>query len=58
MSGGRFLVSMKEVNNSERMLALNSIIKEGIDFREENVYTDDNNTYDVTVELRNRLDEL
>ena len=58
MSGGRFLVSMKEVNNSEKMLALNSIIKEGIDFREENVYTDDNNTYDVTVEFRNRLDEL
>ena len=58
MSGGRFLVSMKEVNNSEKMLALNSIIKEGIDFREENVYTDDNNTYDVTVEFRNRLDGL
>lgn len=45
MSGGRFLVSMRDVNNSEKMLALNSIIKEYIDFQEDNVYSDDTNIY-------------
>ena len=43
MSGGRFLVSMRDVNNSEKMLALNSIIKEYIDI--DNVYSDDTNIY-------------
>ena len=45
MSGGCFLVSMRDVNNSEKMLALNSIIKEYIDFQEDNVYSDDTNIY-------------
>ena len=45
MSGGRFLVSMRDVNNSEKMLALNSIIKEYIDFQEDKVYSDDTNIY-------------
>ena len=48
MSGGHFLVSMRDVNNSEKMLALNSIIKDYIDFKEDNVYSDDTNIYDST----------
>ena len=32
MSGGRFLVSLVEVKNSERILACRSLIKEGVDF--------------------------
>lgn len=32
MSGGRFLVSLREVNNSERILACRSLIKEGVYF--------------------------
>ena len=35
MSGGRFLVSLREVNTSEKILALNSILKEDINFWEE-----------------------
>ena len=31
MSGGRFLVGLREVNNSERILACRSLLKEGID---------------------------
>ena len=32
MSGGRFLVSLRDVYNSERILACRSLIKEGISF--------------------------
>jgi hypothetical protein len=38
MSGGRFLVSLTEVNNSERILLLRSVIKEDIDFWDEDLY--------------------
>ena len=37
MSGGRFLVSLLEVSNSERILKLRSILKEDINFWEEDV---------------------
>ena len=37
MSGGRFLVSLREVMNSERILACRSLIKEDINFWEENI---------------------
>ena len=40
MSGGRFLVSLLEVSNSERILRLRSIIKEGINFWEEDIKKD------------------
>jgi hypothetical protein len=38
MSGGRFLVSLTEVNNSERILLLRSLLKEDIDFWDNDVY--------------------
>ena len=31
MSGGRFLASLKDVNCSEKILTINSLMKEGID---------------------------
>ena len=37
MSGGRFLVSLVEVKNSERILACRSLLKEGINFWTENL---------------------
>ena len=37
MSGGRFLVSLSEVLNSERILACRSLIKENINFWEEDL---------------------
>ena len=40
MSGGRFLVCLLEVSNSERILRLRSIIKEGINFWEEDIKKD------------------
>ena len=40
MCGGRFLVSLLEVSNSERILRLSSIIKEGINFWEEDIKKD------------------
>ena len=38
MSGGRFLVSLTEVNNSQRILLLTSVIKEDINFWEHDLY--------------------
>ena len=38
MSGGRFLVSLTEVNNSQRILLLTSVIKEDINFREHDLH--------------------
>ena len=40
MSGGRFLVSLREVLNSERILACRSLIKEHINFWEEDLNKD------------------
>ena len=51
ISSRRFLVSMREMNNSEKLLALNSIIKEDEIFWEENVYTV-NNTDEVTMDTK------
>ena len=38
MSGSRFLVSLLEVCNSEKILAIRSLLKEDINFWEENIY--------------------
>ena len=38
MSGGRFLVSLLEVCNSEKILAVRSLLKEDINFWDENIY--------------------
>ena len=57
MSGGRFLVSLREVNNSEKIMSLNSIIKADLNFWEENIYAE--NTIDsVTLEIHTLLDEM
>ena len=40
MSGGRFLVSLREVQNSERILKCRSLIKADINFWKENLGTD------------------
>lgn len=40
MSGGRFLVSLREVEESERILAMKSLLKESIDVWENNVQKD------------------
>ena len=42
MSGGRFLVGLKEVNNAEKILKIRSLLKEGIHFWEENLNVEDN----------------
>ena len=41
MSGGCFLVSLCDVQNSERILAIDKLLKEGINFWEENLQPDD-----------------
>ena len=38
MSAGRFLVSLTEMNNSQRILLLTSVIKEDINFWEHDLY--------------------
>ena len=43
MSGGRFLVSLLEVCNSEKILAVRSLLKEDIIFWDENIYQ----TFDI-----------
>ena len=40
MCGGRFLISLREVLNSERILSCRSLIKENINFWEENIDRD------------------
>lgn len=42
MSGGRFLVGLKEVNTAEKILKIRSLLKEGINFWEEDLYADNN----------------
>ena len=37
MSGGRFLASLREVNNSDKIFLLNSIMKAVLNFWEENI---------------------
>ena len=37
MNGGRFLVSLKDVNNSDKILRIRSLLKENINFWEENL---------------------
>ena len=44
MSAGRFLVSLTEVNNSQRILLLTSVIKEDINFWEHDLYENKNLT--------------
>ena len=57
MSGGRFLVSLREVRKPEKILLLNSIIKADLNFWEESICV--KKAIDsVTLELHTRLDEI
>ena len=59
MSGGRFLVSLREVLNSERMLRWWSLIKENINFWEENIDSDAEESPDSINDLFDkRADEI
>jgi hypothetical protein len=59
MSGGRFLVSLREVLNSERILSCRSLIKESINFWEENLLPDSHPSLTILDELfDNRSDEI
>ena len=59
MSGGRFLVSWSEVSNSERILSCQSLIKENINFWEENIDSDAEKSLDSINDLFNeRADEI
>ena len=42
MSGGRFLVGLSEVNSSEKILKISSLLKENINFWEEDLQIDVN----------------
>ena len=56
MSGGRFLVSLREVLSSERILAISSLLKENINFWEENVssgHSDMSRDFIIDVDLIN-----
>ena len=57
MSAGRFLVSLREVNNSKKILSWNSIIKADLNFWEENIHA--KNAIDsVTLERYTRIHEM
>ena len=59
MSGGRFLVSLREVLNSERILSCRSLIKENINFWEENIDSDAEESLDSINDLFDeRADEI
>ena len=40
MSDGCFLVNLREINNSKKILSLNSIIEADLNFWEENIYAE------------------
>ena len=42
MSGGRFLVNLREVNNSEKILKMSIFLKNIMNFGDENVYINNN----------------
>ena len=59
MSGGRFLVNLREVLNSERILSCRSLIKENINFWEENIDSDAEESLDSINDLFDeRADEI
>ena len=62
MSGGRFLVSLSEVLNTERILSCRSLIKNDINFWKEDFQQPESNedeSYEMTDEiLRDRIEEI
>ena len=57
MSGGRFLVGLREFQSSDRILSIISLIKESIDFWKEDVRPENNHAVDIT-NLNNELDNM
>lgn len=59
MSGGRFLVSLREITNSERILSCRSLIKEDFNFWEEDLRPIELQSFHIINEmLQNRIDEI
>ena len=62
MTGGRFLVSLREVLNTERILSCRSLIKNDINFWKEDFQQPESNedeSYEMTDEiLRDRIEEI
>ena len=59
MSDGRFLVILREVLNSERVLSCRLLIKENINFWEENIDSDAEESLDSINDLFDeRADEI
>jgi len=61
MSGGRFLVSLREVLNTERILTCRSLIKENINFWEEDLKSENQDSEmfnQIDEALEDRMDEI
>ena len=59
MSGGRFLVSLREILTSERILAVNSLLKEKVNFWEEDLSLNKDPVFDeFTLELQSISAEI
>ena len=58
MSGGRFLASLREVLNSERILRCRSLIKESINIWEENPTSDNQECITVIEDIIDRTQEI
>ena len=62
MSGGRFLVSLREVRNTERILSCRSLINNNINFWKEDLQQPERNedqSYEMIDEiLRDRIEEI
>ena len=57
MSGERFLIGLRELEYSEHMLSMSSLIKEGIDFQKEDIQPSDNQSEPIYW-LNAKLDEV
>ena len=57
MSGGRFLIGLRELESSERILSISSLIKESIDFWKEDIRPDENQSAAITW-LNSELDKI
>ena len=59
MSGGRFLVSLREVVNSEQIILLTSLLKENVDFGAEDISGEPiNNMEDIIQHLPGMESEI
>ena len=62
MSGGRFLVSLRDVRNKERILSCGSLIKNNVNFWKEYLQQPESNedeSYEMIDEmLRDRIEEI